>query len=160
METGASRPARSALATALRLLARRDMTRVELAHRLRHKGFDEPQVAEALAACDRYGYLDDRRVAQSRLQALERRGWGPLRVQQELRRMGLDEADAALLAHAAPPPETEQARAEQALRRQTAALRREPDPQRRRARAYRFLCRRGFSPEVALAALRTLLPPD
>lgn len=160
MAQSITRPAPNALASALRLLARRELTRAELMRRLQQRGFEGHAIDEALAACEQSGYLNDLRAAEARLTALQRRGWGARRLALELQRMGLAQADAERLAHQAQEGGAEQARARAALSRKAAALMRESDPQRRQARAWRFLLGRGFSAEVVAAVLREKLFPE
>ncbi len=89
----------AALAAALRMLGRRGYFRHELAERLRRKGFDDEDVAAAVARCAELGYLDDDALAGRfvEIRASER-GWGPRRLELELVQRGLEPGRAA--AHA------------------------------------------------------------
>ncbi|MBE0598656.1 MAG: regulatory protein RecX [Desulfuromonadales bacterium] len=64
----------SLMAAALRLLAVRDRTTVELAERLRQRGFAEEAIATALERCRDFGYLDDAHFARERARILRRDG--------------------------------------------------------------------------------------
>jgi regulatory protein len=83
-------------AAALRLLARRDHFRAELAEKLRDKDFSEEEIEAAVARCAQEGYLDDERVAR---RFVERRavskGWGPRRLRLELEKRGASSEVAA-----------------------------------------------------------------
>ncbi len=77
--------------TAFALLARRDHTRWELATKLGQRGFGEDEVAAALDRCDELGYLDDAAFSERFVASRAvRNGWGPLRLEAELRRRGVD----------------------------------------------------------------------
>jgi regulatory protein len=82
-----SNPAYSA---ALRLLARRDYFRQELATRLRSKDFSSADIESTLDRCAELGYLNDERLTERfiELRAIPR-GWGPLRLIAELERRGV-----------------------------------------------------------------------
>jgi regulatory protein len=87
---------RSAYQTALRMLSRRDYFRAELAERLEQKGFEREQIQSVLDRCGELGLIDDRRTAARfvELRALPK-GWGPRRLEVELRRRGATEELAA-----------------------------------------------------------------
>ncbi len=138
-----------ALTAALKMLARRDYFRPELASRLRQKGFQPEVIEETLGRCTDMGYLDDLklafRFAELRAPA---RGWGPVRMRAELEKRGVEEAIAAQ-ASELPAAIFEQAM-ETALRRAEVRAR---DHWWRtgegRSRMISSLLRRGFEPEEA-----------
>ncbi len=145
-----------AFAAALRLLSRRDYFRAALAERLRDKGFDEDEIAEALRRCQASGYLDDERVAQRfvELRAI-RRGWGERRLKLELIKRG---APAGIAVEAARlSPETEALALESALEK---LERRAPEGwwhlHERRARMVSSLVNRGFAVDAAIRAVTKL----
>jgi len=86
----------SAYADALRLLGRRDHFRSELFDRLLSKGHGADEVEDAVARCEAAGVVDDARLAARfvELRAVER-GWGPLRLESELRKRGAPPSIAA-----------------------------------------------------------------
>ena len=93
----ASRPdARSA---ALRLLARRDYSRLELAHKLGGKSYPEEQVATALDQMEELGYLSEQRFAEMLVRSRISGGFGPVKIRFELREKGVPEqlAEQAIL---------------------------------------------------------------
>jgi regulatory protein len=80
---------------ALRMLARRDHFRAELEGKLRQRGLPSAEVNAALARCDALGLIDDERLASrfAEVRATEN-GWGPRRIEAELRRRGVDRGTA------------------------------------------------------------------
>ena len=124
---------------ALRLLARREHSRAELAGKLRthvHPGEDLEELLEDLS---RRKLLCDERYAESRAHALSRK-YGAARIAHELRAKGLDKGLAEQTAKAARATELERAR-EVSRRKFRVAPRTRED----RARQMRFLQSRGFS---------------
>jgi len=154
-ETDSGR-APSAYSAALKLLARRDYFREELVRRLGRKGFTADEVEAALSECDRLGLLDDPRLAE-RFAVLRAttRGWGPRRLEAELRRRGVEAATAKWAARLT--PEVHQQALGLALRRAEARAR--PGWWRlpaRRARMLSSLLNRGFDADEARSAVRDL----
>ncbi len=83
-------PVEAACAQALKLLARREHTRSELARKLAQRGIDRQHADTALQRLVDAGYLSDTRYAQARVTELLRRRYGPLRAQADLRSHGVD----------------------------------------------------------------------
>ena len=83
-------PVEAASAQALKLLARREHTRSELARKLAQRGIDRQHADTALQRLVDAGYLSDTRYAQARVTELLRRRYGPLRAQADLRSHGVD----------------------------------------------------------------------
>lgn len=76
---------------ALRFLARRAHSTRELAVKLQRKGASVELVDRALGCCRDLGLLDEARFAKNRAEyRILRAGFGPLRVQSELRSLGVD----------------------------------------------------------------------
>jgi SOS response regulatory protein OraA/RecX len=94
-----------ALVRAARALRHRDLSREALAARL-----PAPGRADAIAALEQAGYLDDDRAAAGRAAALAARGWGDeaIRFRLEQEGFGREPLEAAV---AALDPEPERARA-------------------------------------------------
>ncbi len=148
--------ARSAWNAALQLLGRRDFFSAELERRLLEAGFDNDDVAEALARCRAADLVDDERVA-SRFVELRAtaRGWGPRRLEMELLRRGAPRdvaARAALVGREVEEGALEVA-LERAERRMRAGWWRLPA---RRARMVSSLLNRGFEAEAVRAAVDRL----
>jgi regulatory protein len=136
-------------ARALRLLARREYSRSELATRLSaHAGSTEELEALLDALCAR-GQISDERYAESRTHALSRK-YGAARILHELKSKGVDPGVAERAASQARETELESARA--AWRRRFKSL---PATREERARQARFLQSRGFSFDVIRAVLNS-----
>lgn len=81
-----------------RQLSYRALSVKALREKLIKKGHSEDAADYALAFLAERGLLDDGRFAESAVHSYERRGYGPLRIRQELRRRGVsrEDTDAAL----------------------------------------------------------------
>jgi len=82
--------ARAARAAALDALARRDHASLDLRRKLLDKGYDAGVVAALLDALRAEKLLDDRRYAENFVAYHAARGQGPLRIRDDLRRLGLE----------------------------------------------------------------------
>src|SRR5207247_4365045 len=94
---------------ALRLLARREHSRAELAHKLAAHGRHEDDLEALLEDLSRRRLLSDERYAESRVHALSRK-FGAARIAHELRAKGLDKELAEQASGAARATEVERAR--------------------------------------------------
>ena len=130
-------------ARALALLARREHSRFELAGKLSRRGYPAEAVAACLDALEESGLLSDARYAESYVRSRVEKGYGPLRIRQELRERGV----AASLAEAALADYKHRwpALAQRQYRRKFGATR--PADYRDWARRARYLGGRGFSAE-------------
>ena len=134
-------------ARALRLLARREHTRAELARKLAPEA-ESPQALEALLAqLEGRKQLSDERYAEARAHQLARK-FGALRVRRELVAKGVEREAAARFA--ADVEKTDLARAQYVLSRKYRTPAASP---KERARRMRFLLARGFSGDVIRRAL-------
>ena len=124
---------------ALRLLARREHSRAELARKLAAHAQARDDLEVLLEDLSRRMLLSDERYAESRAHALSRK-YGAARIAHELRAKGLDKelADRA----SKPARVTEVERARDVWRRK---FRVAPKTREERARQMRFLQSRGFS---------------
>jgi len=143
-------------AAALRALGRRDHFRAELAEKLRRKGFEPDLIEAALDRCAGNNLLDDGRLAGRFAEVRsEANGWGPRRIEAELRRRGVAR-DVAEKAARLGPDRLRSALAT-ALRR---AQIRAPDGwwrvSERRARMVSSLIARGFEVGDAISAVDRL----
>lgn len=86
------------LDAAARQLSYRALSASALRQKLLDKAYPEQAVDYALAYLTEHGFLNDQQYAQSTMRSYTRRGYGTLRIRQELRRRGVaaDEADEAL----------------------------------------------------------------
>ncbi|MDF1482788.1 recombination regulator RecX [Extensimonas sp. H3M7-6] len=133
---------------ALRLLARREYARAELAARLAPHLQAGEDLEALLGELEAQGFLSDARAAESLLRRRAPR-LGTQRVLQELRHKGLD----AELVRAA----ADSLRASEFARAQAVWQRRfgtPPADAQEQARQMRFLAARGFSTEVVRQVLR------
>jgi SOS response regulatory protein OraA/RecX len=80
---------RDPLDEAVRALARRDYSARGLDARLERAGIDDAARAEAVAALERSGYLDDERVARDRAARLADRGQSDAAIRFDLERQAL-----------------------------------------------------------------------
>jgi regulatory protein len=133
---------------ALRLLARREHSRAELARKLRVHAAPEDDLEALLDDLALRKQLSEERYAESRANALSRK-FGAARIAQELRSKGLDKELAGRAAEAARSTEVERARAVWLRKFRTAPLTREE-----RAKQMRFLQSRGFSFDAIRAVIR------
>ncbi len=124
---------------ALRLLARREHSRAELAKKLRVHSRPGDDLEALLDDLSRRKLLSDERYAESRAHALSRK-FGAARIAHELRARGLDKDLADKASKTARATELERAR--EVWRRK---FRSAPRTREERARQMRFLQSRGFS---------------
>lgn len=74
---------------ALNLLARREHTERELRAKLLAKGFAVEIIAQVIQQLAEKNFLSDNRFAELYVQQRARKGYGPLRIQQELQQRGV-----------------------------------------------------------------------
>lgn len=130
----------AALATAVSLLARRDLSSGELRGKLRAKAFDDATVAAVVADLSTRGVLNDERYAQNYVAYQSGRGRGPVRIAADLRRHGLPAAVVAAALEGGPDWSL---LARKACRARFGPL--PPQSWPEKARQARFLQQRGFS---------------
>ncbi len=83
-------PLEKARASALASLALREHSSVELRNKLVGKGHDESLVDELLLALQQQNFLSDQRFAESYWRTRSAKGYGPMRIAQELKLKGID----------------------------------------------------------------------
>ena len=133
---------------ALRLLARREHSRAELARKLQPHVVPEDDLDALLDDLVRRRQLSEERYAESRAHALSRK-FGAARITHELRAKGLDKGLAERASAIARTTEVERARAVW-LRK----FRKAPESREERAKQMRFLQSRGFSFDAIRAVIR------
>jgi regulatory protein len=131
-------------ARALRLLARREHSRVELARKLGPHAESAQAVAGIVDALVRKKQQSDARYAEERARSLARK-YGSLRIRQELKSKGID---AALIDGISGAGDLDRARAILARKYREPATTREE-----RAKRMRFLQSRGFAAEIIFRLL-------
>lgn len=132
---------------ALRLLARREHTRAELARKLATDNAPNPALDAVFEHLQARGHLSEERYAESRTRQLSRK-FGAVRIRRELVAKGVAPEVAARFATDLKKTDLERARS--ILRRKYKDAATSP---RERARRMRFLHARGFCEEVIRAAL-------
>ena len=132
---------------ALRLLARREHSRAELARKLKAHAQPEDDLDALLDDLARGKLLSDERYAESRAHVLSRK-FGAARIAQELRAKGVGDELAGQAEKTARATEVERAR--MVWRRKFPAG---PKTREERAKQMRFLQSRGFSFDVIRAVL-------
>lgn len=137
-------------ASALRLLARREHSSLELQGKLAARGYAPLAIEAVLAALEDKKLLSDVRFVEEFVAARVRRGSGPMKIREELRGRGVasELVDQAVAAHRG----AWGAMAEEARRKRFGAVR--PKDMQERARQARFLQQRGFSMEDIRKALK------
>jgi regulatory protein len=131
-------------ARALRLLARREHSRTELARKLSPHAESTEAVQGLLDALEQKKQLSNARYADARAHQLARK-YGTARIRQDLKAKGVDEETIARISDAG---DLERARAILERKYRTAATTREEC-----AKRMRFLQSRGFSSDVVRALL-------
>jgi regulatory protein len=141
---------------ALGLLAVRARSRRELETRLLRAGFDAPEVGDELARLEAVGLVDDeafaRQVAEHEL-VNRRSGRRAIVSRLAAKGVGRETIDRVLADVAGEPDE---ARAIELARTRTGRLS-SLAPEQALARLVAFLARRGYDPDVARSAARTVL---
>ncbi|HEU4780141.1 MAG TPA: regulatory protein RecX [Steroidobacteraceae bacterium] len=143
---------KSAHAFAIAQLARRDFSAADLRRKLKERGFEESAIASALAVLSASNVVNDDRYGENVVAYRSRRGLGPARIRQELKRSGLgSEVIQATMdkAKAAGPDFVGLARAARD-RKFGSNL---PKDWKERSRQARFLQYRGFSTDHIRAVL-------
>jgi regulatory protein len=138
---------------ALARLARRAHSQGELVAKMERAGYPATEITATLAKLKAWRYVDDRAFAGAFARsAVERKSWGPSRIARALRERGLSEPNIEeSLAEAF--PEGENRVLADALVRFRRNDHRRGDAEQKKARAYRHLLARGFSPGAIMKAL-------
>ena len=131
------------MALAFRLLARRARSESEIAARLEGAGASRRVVRGVLARLRSLGYVDDRKLAVECVERGRDRGFGSLHIQDQLRRLDVDER---IVEGAALSGREERALARRLLDERFGGS--DLADRRTAARAARFLAGRGFAAEV------------
>jgi regulatory protein len=134
---------------ALRFLARREHSRVELARKLTPHAGDAAEVAQVLDELESRGWLSERRVVEQVVHARRSR-FGARRIERELLDRGISEEGIAAALPELKGGELEAARA--VWHRKFGE--RPPGRPAERARQVRFLQGRGFDLEVIMKVIR------
>ena len=136
---------------ALRLLARRAYTALEMDRALEKAGLPEGERAEAVARLKELGYMDDLEVARARARTLLGRGAAPRFAERRLGEQGVGAAQARAAVGEAAEGATEVELLERAL--QGILRGRAPAGDKERRRAFRALVAKGHRPAQVARAL-------
>jgi regulatory protein len=143
-------------------LAVRPRSVSETSKRLVKQGYPQSLVDEVVTRLIEMSYLDDEQFARAWVESRDRakpRGSTGLRRELALKGVPRDVIGVVMAERdesaAAEDPDLVAAMA--LLDRKTPALNREPDPRRRRQKAYALLARNGFDPDTCRAAVNTQL---
>ena len=157
------------------LLESRSRTVADLRRRLATAGFKAALVEEAIGRLVELGFLDDEAFASAWVESRDRarpRGEHALRRELALKGVDRDVIDGVLAARRGEVDDQDdpfigpvigdpdRVAAERLLERRRSALLREPDPRKRRAKAYALLARNGFAPDIASDLSRRIEPTD
>lgn len=125
------------------LLARREHSAVELFHKLRMRGYDEASIQAVIDTLGKEGLQSDNRYTENYIHNRIEKGFGPVRIVQELREKGVD--DELISLHLAElGPDWLQLAGQARIKRFGPGL---PQDFREQAKQSRFLQQRGFSGE-------------
>ncbi len=131
---------------ALDYLAHKPRTETEVRRKLRQKEYSEPVIESVVKRLHELGYLDDAQYAE---QYVERRfaskGYGPVRIRQELRKRGIDRHLAETAVDDFFEDESTLVAAREKAEKRWPRIAREDDPRKRRDKLYRYLKRRGYT---------------
>ena len=155
-----------------RFLEARPRSTEEVRRKLVRLGYRPDLVEAAITRLQDLRYLDDDAFARAWIESRDRvRPRGEYALRRELALKGVERAlvdtvleDRRELAHGdgtaagdEEPQSPDDTAAERLLQRKLPTLLREPDPRRRRQRAYGLLARSGFSPDICSAVTRRVL---
>ncbi len=132
----------------------------ETRRRLLRLGYPEALVDQVVAQLIELDYLDDAEFARLWVESRDRarpRGEAALRRELVLKGVAREVIDEVLSARVTSSgEEADVAAARSLLDRKRAQLEREPEPRRRRQKAYALLARHGFDPETCRVAIAEL----
>jgi regulatory protein len=144
----------SAYLAGLKMIARRELSEVQVRQRLARKGFGEDQVDEANARLREERAIDDRRVAEAIARTESGlKGRGRLRVRRKIESAGISRETARQTVDDVLPAEDDEARLEAALTRRLRG-RTMPGEDAERAKLYRYLIGQGFDSDRVMRAIR------
>ena len=128
---------------AIKLLAIREHSRLQLARKLGDRGYGSDEVDAALGQLAREGLQSDERFTESFIRSRIERGQGPIRIAAELRERGVD--DSLISDHLDFSDPQWQQQVVEVRRKRFGAT--PPDDYHARAKQARFLQYRGFTSE-------------
>jgi regulatory protein len=135
-------------AAALRILTQRDHSCSELSKKLIDRGFSQDQIKWAVSECLRLHYLDDERYADTYAHQLQRKGYGCYRIQQKLIAKELPSKVIAACLENYCRDKVQIQSCRQAMHKKLKGNQAIQGSAKIKARLYRFLFSRGFSPAI------------
>ncbi len=141
----------SARNTAMDLLSRRDHSRHELSIKLKSRGFAADEIAHALDQLEGEKLLDDLRFAESYVVYRANKGFGPIRIEHELRERGVDDNQCCEVIRETGETWTEHLH--RARKKKFGAN--IPQDYAQKMKQARFLQNRGFSPDAVMRLFRS-----
>lgn len=134
---------------ALDYLAHKPRTEAEVRRKLQRKDYAPTVVNDVIDQLMERGYLDDESYAFEYVQRrFSHKGYGPVRLQAELKKRGIDRTLAENAIESLFQSEDQLAAARQKAQARWPRIAREDDPRKRRDKLYRYLKRRGFTYDV------------
>ncbi|MDF0752319.1 recombination regulator RecX [Marinobacter sp. 71-i] len=152
-ETNQEDQEQKARSAALRLLARREHSRLELALKLRQRKIESDVIEQVLDDYETEGWLSDERFADIYARQRIDLGYGPLRILSDLQQRGIHETPACVREMT----DADWSDRATLLREKRFGLGDIRDDWDEKARQARFLARRGFSAEQVENALEQRL---
>ncbi len=128
---------------AVRLLAQREHSELEIARKLGRRGFESDVIAVVQARLIEAGYLSNQRYAEQYVRLRGERGYGPQRIRMELAERGLSDSE---IGQALADDSTDWYAAAQHVYTKK-YHQQAPVDYRERSKRMRFLQYRGFEPE-------------
>ena len=143
------------LETAVAILTRQAVSRQFLKKKLHDKGFSWKTAEETARECERYGYINDKLTAESKVGFMRDRGDGSRKIKLSLRMKGFPKEiiDQAISTDEAVSGRTELSIALDLLRRKKPSFDREKDIIKKKTRALRALASKGFPAGISYQAI-------
>ena len=146
---------------AYHLLSYRQRSQVELSRRLSKSGFSPHIIDRVMERLIELDMIDDQAFARTFSEARVRsKGYGPMRLRNELFRKGIDSDTIDAVLADAYREKTAEVLALEAARKYMRRLRREADTKKRRSKLTAYLARRGFSFDQMTEAVEELKSLD
>jgi regulatory protein len=137
---------------AIRLLARREHSQLELSRKLVHRQFPLPIIEQVIRYCIENNYQSDLRYAQMIFRARANHGYGPYRIQLELKSQGVAVAVIEQALNDEPIDWFEIA----SITLLKHIRNKDLSDNKQRNKSYRFMQQKGFSGEQVAYAFETL----
>lgn len=135
-----------AKARAFDYLAHKPRTVTEVRRKLREKDYPDPIIETVIERLHELNYLDDAHYAEQYVaRRFSHKGYGPVRIRQELRKRGIDRPLAESAVEDFFEDESTLEAAREKAEKRWPRIAREDDARKRRDKLYRYLKRRGYT---------------